>query len=50
MELMALQVPEDILSAILPNLEPCQLAEIPGHLNEILVIKVGAIPFGNKKA
>ena len=49
-ESMAVQVPEDVSSAILRNLEPCQIAVMSGELNDMLVNKVGAIPFGNKKA
>jgi hypothetical protein len=45
MELMAMEVPGDISSTILADMEPCQVATMNTQLNDI-----GAIPFGNKKA
>ena len=49
-ELMGVQVPADVTSAILCDMEPCQVAVMTAELNDILVNQIGAIPFGNKKA
>ena len=49
-ELMAMQVPKDISSTILMDLEPCQISALTSELNDMLVNHVGAIPFGNKRA
>ena len=48
-ELMAMQVPVDISSTILVDLEPCQIAAMTSELNDMLVNQLEAIPFGNKK-
>jgi hypothetical protein len=49
-ELMAMEVPTDISGFILIELEPCQISAMTSELNDMLVNRTGAIPFGNKKA
>ena len=49
-ELMAMEIPKDISSIILSDMEPCQIAAMSPLLNEMMVNELGVIPFGNKKA